>query len=291
MLEHLNATPQPPKRVVVLGVKGFVGGNSARRMMRLGINVLALDLPEIDLLDPAAAQKLQAYLRPDDSLLLVSARAPVKNVNMLADNIRMMETVCAALDGTPLHHVGYISSDAVYRDSMQPLTEDSCAEPSSLHGAMHLARELMLKSVVTAPFVAFRPSLLYGPGDPHNGYGPNRFRRLVAQGKEIVLFGDGEERRDHVFIGDLAELVARVFLRRSRGILNVATGVVVSFRDIAERVARSVLPAVVVKGSPRQGPMPHNGYRPFDIANCQRAFPDFKFISLDDGLAQSQDSP
>jgi nucleoside-diphosphate-sugar epimerase len=35
-------------------------------------------------------------------------------------------------------------------------------------------------------------------GDPHNGYGPNRFRRLAAGGEEIVLFGEGEERRDHV---------------------------------------------------------------------------------------------
>jgi hypothetical protein len=28
-------------------------------------------------------------------------------------------------------------------------------------------------------------------GDPHNGYGPNRFRRLAAAGQEIVLFGEG----------------------------------------------------------------------------------------------------
>lgn len=290
MLEHLNATPQKPKRVVVLGARGFVGGNSARRMMAAGIDVLALDLPDMNLLEPGSAQKLKAQLRPDDSLLIVSARAPVKNANMLTDNIRMMETVCAALDGTALHHVGYISSDAVYRDSMQPLNEDSCAEPGSLHGAMHLSRELMLKSVVTAPFIAFRPSLLYGPGDPHNGYGPNKFRRLAAEGKDIVLFGEGEERRDHVFIGDLAELVTRVFLHRSRGILNIATGEVVSFRDIAERVARSMTPAVPVKGSPRQGPMPHNGYRPFDIANCRRAFPDFKFTPLDEGLARSRET-
>ena len=43
-----------------------------------------------------------------------------------------------------------------------------------------------------------RPTLIYGAGDPHNGYGPNRFRRLAATGKPIILFGEGEERRDHV---------------------------------------------------------------------------------------------
>ena len=289
MLEHLNPQPQPPKRVVVMGAKGFVGGNCCRAMAARGINVLALDLPQINLLEPGAADKLKAQLRPEDSLLIVSARAPVKNPGMLTDNIRMIEAVCAALDGTPLHHVAYVSSDAVYRDSKDPLTEGDCAEPSSLHGAMHLARELMLKATVTAPFAVFRPSLLFGPNDPHNGYGPNRFRRLAAAGQEIVMFGEGEERRDHVFIEDAADLVCRVFMHRSRGTLNVATGVVASFRDIAERIARSVKPAVKVRGSPRQGPMPHNGYRPFDIANCRRAFPDFRYTTLDDGLAKSRE--
>ena len=132
-----------------------------------------------------------------------------------------------------------------------PLTEESCAEPGSLHGAMHLARELMLKSVVTAPLAILRPSLLYGAADPHNGYGPNRFRRLAAAGQEIMLFGEGEERRDHVHIDDVAELIWRVLARRSRGTLNVATGEVMSFRQIAERIAAMAMPAVAVRGSPR----------------------------------------
>jgi hypothetical protein len=32
--------------------------------------------------------------------------------------------------------------------------------------------------------------------------------------------------------------------------------------------------------------MPHGGYRPFDIAACRRAFPDFRYTSLADGLNQ-----
>jgi hypothetical protein len=43
-------------------------------------------------------------------------------------------------------------------------------------------------------------------------------------------------------------------------------------------------PAVAVRGTPRQGEMPHGGYRPFDIAACRRAFPDFRYTSLADGL-------
>src|SRR6202035_3325660 len=108
--------------------------------------------------------------------------------------------------------------------------------PVSMHGTMHLARELMLKATIKPPLGIVRSTLIYGAGDPHNGYGPNRFRRLAAKGEEIVLFGEGEECRDHVFIDDVAEIVARILYLRSRGTLNVATGTVHSFRVIAEKV-------------------------------------------------------
>src|SRR4029078_2277203 len=116
-----------------------------------------------------------------------------------------------------------ISSDAVYADSPDPLTEESATAPTSLHGVMHLARELAIQDV-RAPFVTRRPSLLYGVADPHNGYGPNRFRRLANEGKEILLFGEGEERREHVQMHEFAQLTPRVIERRSTGSLNIATG-------------------------------------------------------------------
>lgn len=234
MLHHHHATPQAPARVVILGAQGFVGKASSELLAARGVPVLALGRAEVDLLAADASDKLTSLLRPDDALLVIAAKAPCKDTAMLLDNIRMMQAVCAALAAAPVAHVVYVSSDAVYRDSDGPLNEESCAEPGSLHGAMHLAREVMLKSVVKAPLAVLRPSLLYGAADPHNGYGPNRFRRLAAAGAEIVLFGEGEERRDHVLIDDVAELIARVLVHRSAGTLNIATGEVHSFRAIAE---------------------------------------------------------
>jgi nucleoside-diphosphate-sugar epimerase len=284
MLEHLNASALRPARVVILGARGFVGGTAERLLRGRGVPVLALGRAELDLLSGDAPAGLARALRPDDSLLVISARAPVKDVPMLVENVRMMENICKALATAALQHVVYVSSDAVYRDSKAPLTEQSCAEPASLHGAMHLTRELMLRSVVSAPLAILRPSLLYGAADPHNGYGPNRFRRLAAAGQDIVLFGEGEERRDHVLIDDVAELIWRVLAYRSRGILNVATGEVRSFREIAERIAAMAVPPVAVRGSPRTGPIPHGGYRAFDAAACRTTFPDFRYVDLDEGL-------
>jgi UDP-glucose 4-epimerase len=187
-----------------------------------------------------------------------------------------------------LAHVVNISSDAVYADGPVPLDEASPAAPETLHGAMHLAREIAFRTGLSAPLAILRPSLLYGAADPHNCYGPNRFRRLAAAGEDIMLFGEGEERRDHVLVDDLAELVCRVLTQCSTGTLNIATGEVHSFRDIAERVIELAPRKVAIRTSPRQGPMPHNGYRPFDIAGCRAAFPDFAYTALANGLARVQ---
>lgn len=287
MLEHMNLAPSNPARVVVLGAGGFVGAASVERLERAGIEVLGLTRTDLDLLGEGAASQLAAELRPDDALLVASAKAPVKDNGMLLDNITMMKTVCDALEKTTVAHVVYISSDAVYADSAEPMAEDFFTAPESLHGAMHLARELMLGHSSTAPLAILRPTLIYGALDPHNGYGPNRFRRLAAVGEEIVLFGEGEERRDHVLVDDVAELVYRSLLHRGWGVLNIATGQVVSFRDIAEKVVALFDHPVEIKGTPRQGPMPHNGYRPFDPAATGAAFPDFSYTLVDKGLAKT----
>lgn len=288
MLIHLNSAQVKPARAVVLGAAGFVGGASVRRMEADGIPVLALGRADLDLLAEEAGLRLAALLRSDDALVVVSAKAPVKTNSMLIDNIRMMDAVCHALHNQPVAHVVYVSSDAVYADSDGPLTEASCAQPASLHGVMHLAREVMLGNAWGGPLCLLRPTLIYGAADPHNGYGPNRFRRLAAAGGNIVLFGEGEERRDHVLVDDVAEIVRRVIVRRSTGTLNIATGQVFSFREIAEMVAAQVAKPVAIEGSPRIGALPHNGYRPFDPAATHNAFPDFTYTPLAKGLKEVQ---
>jgi UDP-glucose 4-epimerase len=285
MLTHVNSEARKPPRVVVLGAGGFIAGTILRRLAADGIPTLALGRPAFDLLAAGAAQQLAGALHADDTLIFASAKAPVKDVGMLRENVVMAEAVCAALRERPVTHVIYVSSDAVYKDSREPLTEASCAEPASLHGVMHLAREVALRQTFPGPLALVRSTLVYGFDDPHNGYGPNRFRRLAASGKDIVLFGEGEERRDHVDVEDVAELVRLIALQRSAGIANAVSGEVVSFRELAEFAAAAFSPRVSVRGSPRSGPMPHDGYRPFDNRAVLSAFPGFRFKSWREGLA------
>lgn len=285
MLEHLNPTAVKPTRAVVMGAGGFVGGAILRRLAAAGVATLALGRGEIDLLAEGAADRLAARLRPDDTFIAVSALAPVKTLEMLAQNVTMLRAMAEALGRVTPRHILNIGSDAVFGDEPRPLTEAASKAPGSLHGVMHIAREIAFAEV-KAPLATLRPTLIYGPADPHNGYGPNRFLRLAAAGQGIVLFGEGEERRDHVSVEDVADLAVRIVLHRSRGSLNAATGEVWSFRAIAEMAAKLVGRPVPISGSPRQGPMPHGGYRPFDVAATRAAFPDFHYTPLPDGLAR-----
>jgi nucleoside-diphosphate-sugar epimerase len=286
LFELTEETPSKPARAVVLGANGFIGGAILRALRDAGVEAAALGRPALDLLRPDATAQLADALRDGDALVLVSAKAPCRNSEMLLENLAMARAVCAALQRRSVAHVVYVSSDAVYKDAARPLSEASCAEPGSLHGAMHLAREIALRSEFAGPLAIVRPTLVYGFDDPHNGYGPNRFRRLAAAGKEIVLFGEGEERRDHVDVEDVAALVVRALLHRAVGVANAVSGEVVSFRELAEFVASEFSPRVAVKGSPRSGPMPHNGFRPFERSAAERVFSGFRFRSWREGLSR-----
>src|SRR6185312_12261866 len=288
MLEHRNESPVKPARVVVIGAGGFVGGAVVKALQGDGVPVLGLTRKEVDLLAAGAADALAARLQPEDSVVFVSALAPTRTPAMLIQNLQMAAAVVDALAKRPVAHLVCISSDAVYADDANPVTERSCRQPSSMHGMMHAARELMLKSEAKVPLAILRPSLLYGARDPHNGYGPNRFRRLAQKGDAITLFGEGEEQRDHVDIADVARLTSLALAHRSRGELNVATGTSTSFRDIAELAVQLSGNSVEIRGTPRQNPITH---RHFDITECLKAFPQFRYTPLREGLERAAREP
>jgi UDP-glucose 4-epimerase len=286
MLTHQNIRPTKPKRAVVVGAGGMVGGSIVEELARSGIPTLALTRRDVDLLGPSGGDQLKSRLFTDDAIVFVSAVAPAKNTAQLMANLRMAEAALPAFAAVSPAHLLYISSDAVYADDANPVTERSPVAPSTIHGMMHAARELMFRSEYRGPFAALRPTLIYGSRDPHSGYGPNRFRRQAAKAEPITIFGEGEEKRDHVAAEDVARLAVRILLHRSTGALNAATGVATSFSDIAHIVAREFQPSAQVISVPRPGPRPHLLHRFFDITECLKAFPDFHFEPLEAGLAR-----
>ena len=161
------------------------------------------------------------------------------------------------------------------------MTEDTPASPQDLYGVMHYTREVMARSLVKVPLLVVRPTLVYGVDDTHNAYGPNRFRRMGHKDGKIMLFGAGEETRDHIHVDDVAALTALCLMHRSTGTLNLATGRSISFGELAHLVAAQFSEPVAIDPTKRASPITHRHY---DVTNLIKAFPSFRFIPLEEGI-------
>jgi nucleoside-diphosphate-sugar epimerase len=288
MIQHLHAKPTNPARVLVLGGSGFLGRHLLAHLRSLGIEALGLSSADVDLAAPGAGEKLARLLRRDDALVFASCLTPDKgkDIRTAMRNLAMGEQVCAALQAVPCAHVIYVSSDAVYADEESLVREGSRCEPSSLYGLAHLTRERMVRvtaEAVKSPWLVVRPTLVYGADDTHNSYGPNRFARQAREAGAIKLFGNGEEKRDHIHVDDAVQLLGHCLRQRSTGILNLATGVSTSFLEVAQMCVEACGKPVGIERLPRGGPVTH---RHFDVSALARAFPTFRFRPLRVGVAQ-----
>ena len=205
---------------------------------------------------------------------------------MLHQNLVICNNVVSSLKIKKPRHLIYISSDAVYSDSKKKINEKSETKPSSFHGFMHLIRENMLNELdCLKSFI--RPTLIYGKNDPHNGYGPNKFIRCAQNNEKIILFGKGEERRDHIHVDNVADIVFHTTINQIGGIINAVSGNVISFYDIIKNL-KKFYPNIKIESLKRKGPMPHNGYRAFDISLLKKRFPKLSIIKLQNWIKNKE---
>ena len=286
MAKNINTIPKKPKRIIILGNEGFIASAIKKKLKQEKFNFISIGKNEIDLTKEISVKKLNSIIQDDDTILFIAAKAPVKNYEMFNDNIKICLNVCKAIERKIINHLVYVSSDAVYRDSDERLSEKSCAEPDSLHGLMHLFREKLISQLHKCSLCILRPTLIYGPSDPHNGYGPNMFIRKIINNENIELFGKGEELRDHVFIDDVSEVIYRTLYYKTEGVLNIVSGQVMTFDQIANIIVKCQENKVKILNLPRKIPMPHNGYREFSDSLVLDLFNDFKFKKFEDIIDQ-----
>ena len=272
------------QRAVVFGASGFIGKAIVSRLAKANIPVLSLSSKELDLSNHQSIERIGTLVKPTDSVLLLSALTPDKGKDIATfnKNIAMMANLMAALKISGCEHFIYFSSDAVYSSQSVYVNENTPVEPEDLYGLMHRTREIMSKEL-TAPYLILRPTLVYGNGDTHNAYGPNRFLRSALSSGKISLFGGGEELRDHIAVEDIAELVILCLQDKTQGILNLATGNSTSFFEVATLVKSKLPLNVQIEMSTRQNPIWH---RHFDITNLIKRFPKFRFKRLSEQISK-----
>ena len=114
------------------------------------------------------------------------------------------------------------------------------------------------------------------------------FSNRIRQGKEIMLFEDGQESRDFVHVSDVAEaMVLGLESENGDGLtMNVGSGVQVSVETIARSLMsqfRDSNVPVVVSGQYRLGDIRHN-YA--DITAIGRLLAFVPKVSLEEGIAR-----
>lgn len=266
----------------MIGASGFVGSAIQSELIARDWETVAIARHDVELTATDATDRLMSLIHDGDTVVFAAADAPCKSYGQLEVNVKMFGPLIEVLVHRNVRKAVYVSSDAVYADSRAPLTELSTVLPTSIHGAMHVLRELVLRAQ-KRPWLILRPTLIYGADDPHDGYGPNKFIRDALAGRDISLFGGGEEQRDHIHISDVAHY-SSLAIEHVEGIVNLATGRLSTFREVAEQAVRITKSRSNVVSIPRVGPMPHDGYRAFDIESLRQRLAARAPLSVIEGM-------
>ncbi|HEX4994108.1 MAG TPA: NAD(P)-dependent oxidoreductase, partial [Methylomirabilota bacterium] len=257
-----------PARVVLLGASGHIGRALTARLGREGIPVIPHTSKTLDLTRFEALGALDGALGPDTALVFASALTPDRGQTpeTFLANVAMAANLAKYLPGHAPGLCVYVSSDAVYGFDVNPVTESTPVSPGGYYALGKYSGERVMEYAARAggfPLLTLRVTGVYGPGDPHGGYGPNAFARTLARDRGLRIFGQGEEERDHLYVDDVAGILAGLIRARATGLLNVATGESRSFADVVKVIRRLAPYEVTVTSAPRGGAVTH---RRFDTA-------------------------
>jgi len=279
------------RRVVVLGNTGFIGrALQAHLQNDEKWDVQGFSSRSLDLRQASALLGLGDVIDRDSVVIFASAitREKGDTLGTLIDNIRMAGHLGACLEVHPPAKCVCISSDSVYPMQDDPITEETLVSPGGTFYAIakYAAECILRRSAEVGNFslLVLRPTGIFGLGDTHNSYGPNAFLRSVVRDRSVRLFGQGEERRDHLYVGDLVLIVDRLIACDAVGVINLATGVSRSFADVVESLRRVVPYEFTVFHSPRKSPVTH---RSFDVSRLLSLVPGFKFTDLEEAMRQT----
>jgi len=268
------------KTYLVTGGAGFIGSHIAATLLERGETVRIFDSlvtgREINL----AALKGQAeYIQGDlrDGVVLKEAmrgvdvvfhQAAIASVpRSIADptgsleiNVNGTQNVLLAARDAGVRRVVFASSSAIYGDAPEfPKREDMYPAPLSPY-ALHKLTGEFLCSIFTRIYgletIALRYFNVFGPRqDPASEYAAviPRFLSLLSTGQRPVIFGDGEQTRDFVYVGDVvrANLLASTSSKAVGAVINIGAGKHTSLNTVL-RIARELL-GVQIEAEYRDG--------------------------------------
>ncbi|MEM3997702.1 MAG: NAD-dependent epimerase/dehydratase family protein [Pyrobaculum sp.] len=268
-------------KIVVTGGAGFIGSHIAAYLASRGYKVLAVDSLErasnLQRLKEADVPLIKADLRfsdlPEaDAIVHVAAYISVeesweKPYEYLWNNAAVTAKV-AKYAAERRIHVVYLSSAAVYGNPLYtPIDENHPTQPLSPYGLSKLAGEQIIFMYPGLKYTIARLFNVYGPGQtsPYAGV-ITRFLERARAKQPPVIYGDGEQTRDFIYVEDVARFVETALEKNAQGIYNVGTGKATSIKHLALLVMK----LAGIEGEPIYAP-PRPGDIRHSIADIRRA--------------------
>ena len=303
-------------RALVTGAAGFIGSTLVDRLLADGHTVVGLDdlsSGRLVNLDGALAHGgfglVQADIVSADLIgLLADSRPEV--VYHLAAQIDVRQSVADPQSDAMVNVIGAVrlaeasrraavrkvvntsSGGAIYGvPTRYPIDETTPTDPASPYAAAKAAAEVYFNSfrhLYGLDCTHIAPANVYGPRqDPHGEAGVVAvFTKALLAGEPTMVFGDGSNTRDYVFVDDVIE----AFVRASGGAgsgqrFNVGTGVETSDRALHTLVAA----AVGTPDAPRSAPARPGDLRRscLDAGRAQTVLDWRAQIGLEDGIRRT----
>lgn len=253
------------KKIILTGGAGFIGSNIARSLfsdnevvvidnMITGRNENISDMTghikfirdDINNLD-----MLRVEFQSADYVLHLAALPSVHRsfedpIFANKNNLDGTLSVLVAAKDCGVRRVVFASSSAIYGDSIDmPLRETATPRPLSPYAVTKLASEhycRVFHEVYGMETVALRYFNVFGPGqNPSSEYAAviPKFINAIKTGRQPVIYGDGEQTRDFVFVADVvrASILACQASNAAGKTFNIATGKATSLNRLLNAIS------------------------------------------------------
>lgn len=274
------------KKVLIAGGAGFIGSHTADLLLEQNIPVRVLDnlssgfrhnLPaNHDLLefvegDICDAETVDQCMEGVSHCLNLAAQVSV--VNSLEDpafsaqqNILGFVNIINSAKNHNIERLVYASSAAIYGEPSQlPLTENVPMQqlsPYGLEKAVNEQYSQLFNHLYGLSTQGQRYFNVYGPRqDPKSPYAGviALFVDKITAKQPVTVFGDGENTRDFIYIGDVAKANVASLKASYQGACNIATGKKTSLLDLIKTLSElaNFTPDITFE-PPREGDIVHS---------------------------------
>jgi UDP-glucose 4-epimerase len=248
------------------------------------VELIGRSLPALDLTVAEQADRLAELFTPETAVVSLAAikRQLGDHLESFTANVQIATNLARVLARRPVGRFIFMSSAAVYGEETTNLaiTEGTAPRAASYYGMAKLASELLLQKAAGLAVLCVRPPLIYGPGD-QGGYGPTGFIQSALRAESIVLWGDGSELREFVFVADAARVLAELVFNDCTGVVNLASGRSYNYREALAAVEQCLPLRAPVTSRPRSKGKADHG---FDNARLRAMLPGCQFTSLEEGV-------